>query len=121
MLKSKEIGESIANAKQYLARLAADGADSSLFVNGVALPMTDEWLQLMSQRISMDLRSIQKGVFEDKFNEGSWLPQHFLSSAAVRRNPLLIPENEKNITLINMAEFQEKHGEIYSRFPEFQS
>ncbi|KAF2268500.1 hypothetical protein CC78DRAFT_510304 [Lojkania enalia] len=117
VLESEEFEQRIINAKQYLARLAADGANAPIFVNGVATPQDDDWLQAMSQRITMDLRSIQRGVFEHQFHEDSWLPQFFLATAAARRNPLIIPENEKNIVLVNMAEFEEKHGEIYSRFP----
>ena len=65
----------------------------------------------------MDLRQIQKGVFNGVFNDDSWVPQYFLFQAAAKRNPLIIPENEKNITLINMAEFEEVHGEAYSKMP----
>lgn len=88
-----------------------------MFVNGVPLAQTDEWLSMLSQRIGMDLRSIQKGVFEQIFQEDSWLPQYFLFQAAAKRNPLIIPENEKNITLVNMAEFEEWHGDIFKTMP----
>ncbi|ORY11797.1 UDP-glucose:glyco protein glucosyltransferas-like protein [Clohesyomyces aquaticus] len=117
VLASEESEQRLASAKQYLARLAADGAESPLFVNGVPIAQNDEWVQGMSQRISMDLRAIQKGVFEQIFQEDSWLPQFFLFQAALKRNPLIIPENEKNITLYNMAEFEAKHGGIFSQMP----
>ncbi|KAF2244725.1 glycosyltransferase family 24 protein [Trematosphaeria pertusa] len=117
VLASEEIDERITGAKKYLARLAADGPNAPMFVNGVPLAQTDEWLSMLSQRIGMDLRSIQKGVFEQIFQEDSWLPQYFLFQAAAKRNPLIIPENEKNITLVNMAEFEEWHGDIFKTMP----
>ncbi|KAF2730093.1 UDP-glucose:glyco protein glucosyltransferas-like protein [Polyplosphaeria fusca] len=117
--KSEELDGRIAGARKYLKRLAADSADSSLFVNGVAIPQNEEWLTAMSQRISLDLRSIQKGVFEGLFSEESWLPQYFLFQAAPKRNPLIIPEIEKNIILVNMAEFQTKFADVLDTFPSF--
>ncbi|KAF2876682.1 UDP-glucose:glyco protein glucosyltransferas-like protein [Massariosphaeria phaeospora] len=121
VLQSEKGNQRVAAARQYLSRLAADGPDAPFFVNGVTIAQSDEWLQVLSQRISMDLREIQKGVFEGVFQEDSWLPQYFLFQAAPRRNPLIIPENEKNITLINMAEFQEKHGDIFARMPHIEA
>lgn len=117
VLKSEALDQRISGAKQYLKRLAAEGPKAPIFVNGVPIPATDEWLQTLSQRIGMDLRQIQKGVFNGVFNDDSWVPQYFLFQAAAKRNPLIIPENEKNITLINMAEFEEVHGEAYSKMP----
>ncbi|KAH7118897.1 UDP-glucose:glycoprotein glucosyltransferase-like protein [Dendryphion nanum] len=116
-LRSELVQEQTAKAKQYLKRLAADGDNAPLFINGVPIPQNDEWLGSMSQRVSNDLRLIQRGVFEGVFSEDSWLPQYFLFEAAPSRNPLIIPENEKNITLVDLAEFQDKHGEIFARFP----
>ncbi|KAF2195512.1 glycosyltransferase family 24 protein [Zopfia rhizophila CBS 207.26] len=117
VLKTEEAEQQLDDAKRYLARLAADGSDSPMFVNGVPIPQNDEWLQAMSQRISIDLRSIQKGIFEQIFQEDTWLPQYFLFQAAPKRNPLIIPENEKNITLLDMAHFHSKHKEVLDRMP----
>ncbi|KAF2115554.1 UDP-glucose:Glyco protein glucosyltransferase-domain-containing protein [Lophiotrema nucula] len=117
VLKSEEVDQRIVGARQYLARLAADDTTSPLFVNGVPIAQNEDWLQQMSQRISLDLRQIQRGVFENTFNEESWLPQFFLFQAAPKRNPLLIPENEKNITIVNMIEFEGKYKDIFSEFP----
>ncbi len=100
-----------------MKRLAAEGPKAPVFVNGVPIPATEEWLSALSQRIGMDLRQIQKGVFNGVFNDDSWVPQYFLFQAAAKRNPLIIPENEKNITLINMVDFEATHGEAYSKMP----
>ncbi|KAF2007685.1 glycosyltransferase family 24 protein [Amniculicola lignicola CBS 123094] len=117
VFKSEEIGERVLNAKHYLERLAADGPDAPIFVNGVPIAQNDEWLQQMSQRISADLRVIQKGVFENMLTDETWVPQFFLFEAAQRRNPLIIPENEKNIALVNMVKFDDKHGLIMESLP----
>ncbi|KAI4667541.1 uncharacterized protein J4E79_002230 [Alternaria viburni] len=121
VLKSETLDQRITGAKQYLKRLAAEGPKAPVFVNGVPIPATEEWLGTLSQRVGMDLRQIQQAVFNGNFNSDSWVPQHFLASAAAKRNPLIIPENEKNITLINMAEFEETHGEAYNKMPRIQT
>lgn len=108
-------------SKQYLDRLAANVPDAPAFVNGVPIPVTEDWLSILSQRVGLDLRQIQKGVFEDVLNDESWVPQFFLFHAAGKRNPLIIPENEKAITLVNMAEFEEVHGSVFKSMPRIQA
>jgi UDP-glucose:glycoprotein glucosyltransferase len=117
VLKSDEVQKRVDGSKQYLKRLAADVPNGPVFVNGVPVAQTEEWLTVVSQRVGMDLRQIQKGVYEGVFNDDSWVPQYFLFQAATRRNPLIVPENEKNITLINMADFEATHGEVFSKMP----
>ncbi|KAF2203909.1 UDP-glucose:glyco protein glucosyltransferase precursor [Delitschia confertaspora ATCC 74209] len=117
VLTQEALRGQISKFNQYLARLAADGTSPPIFVNGVPIAQNDEWLQALSRRISQDLRSIQKGVFENIFQEDAWLPQFFLFQAAQRRNPLIIPENEKNVTLFNMAKIFSTHGHILDQIP----
>ncbi|KAH5085410.1 hypothetical protein HBH95_026520 [Parastagonospora nodorum] len=117
VLKSEEVLKRAEAAKQYLKRLAANVPNAPVFVNGVPVAQTDEWLGVLSQRIGSDLRQIQQNVFNGVFNEDSWVPQFFLLQASARRNPFIVPENEKNITLINMAEFEQAHGENFGKMP----
>lgn len=117
ILASEALGERVAKAKHYLERLAVNGPNAPAIVNGVPVPQGENWLSELSQRISMDLRQIQKAVFEGDLKDDSWVPQQFLLQAAAKRNPFIIPENEKEIKLVNMAEFEEKYGEIFAKYP----
>lgn len=117
VLEASDLDRRMKNVQAYLKRLAADGSEAPFFMNGVPIPQTEAWLQALSQRVSMDLRQIQRGVFEATFTEDTWLPQYFLFNAALKRNPLIIPENEKNITLLDMAEFHDLHGEAFDLMP----
>ncbi|KAF1979808.1 hypothetical protein BU23DRAFT_106258 [Bimuria novae-zelandiae CBS 107.79] len=121
VLSSDEIAQHVEDAQKYLARLAADGSDAPIFINGVPLAKDETWLQHLSQRISMDLRQIQQLVFDDTLKDESWIPQFFLFQAATKRNPLIVPENEKNIMLVNMADFEEKHGAVFNLLPRVQA
>jgi len=117
VLESNQVGHRIFKARKYLGRLASNGPSAPIFVNGVPIPKNDNWLQLLSQRVSMDLQTIQRAVYEQEIQEDAWVPQHFLAEAAARRNPFMIPENDKDIALVEMAEFQEKHGKVLSTMP----
>ncbi|KAI8939197.1 hypothetical protein NX059_005027 [Plenodomus lindquistii] len=117
VLTSKAVEAHTDASRLYLHRLAADTSNAPLFVNGVPIPLTEDWLSVLSQRVGLDLRQIQKGVFENIINDDSWVPQYFLFQAAAKRNPLIIPEDEKNIKLINMAEFEELHGKALGGMP----
>jgi UDP-glucose:glycoprotein glucosyltransferase len=116
-LSSVEGQQRLASARQYLARLAADGPSAPVFVNGAAVPQTDAWLQVLSQRVGADLQTIQKAVFEQEIQEDAWVPQIFLAQATLRRNPFIIPESEKDIILVNMVEFHGEHGKVFDSMP----
>lgn len=107
----------------WLTRLGADGNKPPFFINGVALPRNDEWLQGMSMRINQDLQIIQKGIYEEKFDQDGqdWLPEEFLADAMPRRNPVAIPEDEKDIQLIDLAQVSADHGELIERLPRFKA
>jgi UDP-glucose:glycoprotein glucosyltransferase len=117
ILTSEALGERVDKARHYVERLAINGPNAPAIVNGVPVAQSENWLSELSQRISMDLRQIQKAVFEGELKDDSWVPQQFLLQAATKRNPLIIPENENEIKLVNMAEFEEKYGETFTKYP----
>ena len=104
-------------AQAYLKRLGGEGTTPPFFVNGVALPRNDGWLQAMSSRVDLDLRVIQRQVYEETITEDAWLAGHFLESAVARRNPLIIPEDESSIKILDMANLVKAHEDIWERMP----
>ncbi|KAI4717538.1 UDP-glucose,glycoprotein glucosyltransferase [Aureobasidium sp. EXF-10727] len=103
VLQNTDFNTRVASAQNYLVRLGASGSTPPFFVNGIPLPMSDEWLQEMSQRVSTDLRTVQKAVFENELDDESYVPEVFLSRASTRRNPWIIPEDENSIRQVNLA------------------
>lgn len=71
----------------------------------------------MSTRVSQDLQAIQRGVFEEAFQEDSWLAGSFLSQAASRRNPLIIPEDENSLKFIDVGEIYDKYKKLLDNRP----
>ena len=104
--------------KAYLDRLAMKGPQPPFLVNGIAIPRGDNWLDIMSNRISLDLREIQRGVYEGQILDDTWLPLFFLFQAALRRNALVIPEDLKSIRVVDVGELTGIHAELFRNLPQ---
>lgn len=103
VLSAEQVNERISAAQSYLDRLHASDANSPIFANGIAIPRTDDWLQVMSNRVGMDLRIVQEAVYKEVVDDDAWLPDLFLATASLRRNPYLIPEDDKDAKHMNLA------------------
>ena len=103
--------------KQYLQRLGADGVTPILLVNGAVMPRDENWLQAMSSRLEIDLRTIQRQVFEGTLGDDTWLAGTFLESAMTHRNVLVIPEDESSIRILNIGELVMDDPDVLDRLP----
>jgi len=117
VLEAEESQILVQKTQEYLKRLGADGSSAPLFANGVAIPKNDAWLQVMSQKIDVDLRTIQRQVYEQAIPEDAWLAGHFLEKAIVQRNALIIPEDETSIKIIDIGSLISKHGSLLEEVP----
>lgn len=97
-----------------MARLGISGNSAPFLCNGVIVARSDEWLQVMSQRLGMDLRSVQKAVYEETLSQISWVPSMFLKHALSKRNPLLIPEDDNMVRIVDVSELQAAHPETFA-------
>ena len=117
VLEADESLQLVQNTEAYLNRLGADGTSAPFFANGVAMPRSDAWLQVMSQKIDVDLRAIQRRVYEGVIPEESWLAGQFLDKAIVRRNALIIPEDESSIKIVDIGNLITQHGTPFDQIP----
>ncbi|KAI9816556.1 MAG: hypothetical protein M1827_001688 [Pycnora praestabilis] len=120
VFEAEELSIRLTKAQEYITRLGAGGKLPPIFINGLALPRNEDWLQSMSAKVTQDLQTIQKGVYEEAFHEDTWLPSYFLFQAAARRNPLIIPEDESTIRILNVGKIYREHGDIYGKLPQIQ-
>ncbi|KAL8760548.1 MAG: hypothetical protein Q9184_003275 [Pyrenodesmia sp. 2 TL-2023] len=107
--------------RKYLGRLGATSNAPPLFVNGVAIPRNEGWLQAMSTRVDQDLRSVQRQLFEETIGEDTWLAGLFLENAAPTRNALIIPEDESTTRIVDIGDLIKKHEAIYETLPRIPS
>ena len=119
LLEATEVGSRLEAAKAYLDRLALGGKTPALLINGVALPRNDHWLEGMSNRVSLDLRAVQRGLLEDIFPGETWVPNFFLFQAASQRNALIIPEDPKAIRILDISNLAKSHGDVFDSLPRF--
>jgi UDP-glucose:glycoprotein glucosyltransferase len=117
VLKSDDYQDHIEAVKQWTARLSADSTIPPLFINGVVLPRTENWLQIMSQRVTSDLQAIQTAIFQDFFEHDSWVPSLFMASAAKRRNSLIVPEDEKNLKIFDVNKLLGDTQQLFNVMP----
>jgi UDP-glucose:glycoprotein glucosyltransferase len=105
------------NSKRWITRLSADSSIPPFFIDGAAYPRSENWLQLMSNRVNMDLHIIQRAVFEEALRQDAWAPSRFLSQAAVRRNALVIPEDERNLKIYDMDRLYARYQDTLKTLP----
>lgn len=117
ILKSEDYQDRIQASKNWMSRLSADSKIPPVFVNGVAIPRNENWLQLMSQRVTADLQTIQQAIFQETVHPDVSLPSLFLSQAAKRRNSLIVPEDEKNLKIFDVSKLLGDKQDLLDTFP----
>ena len=117
MLKSEDHQNQVQFSKHWIHRLAADSKIVPLFVDGVALPRDENWLQAMSSRVTHDLQSIQQAIFKESFEHDAWLPAYWLSDAAPRRNALVIPEDDKSLRIFDLNKLVGENQNLLTSLP----
>ncbi|KAK5108501.1 hypothetical protein LTR62_008241 [Meristemomyces frigidus] len=105
ILGDEVLNEQIRGAQSYVRRLGGAQTTPPIFVNGAPVAHTDEWLQALSQRVGLDLRTIQNAVYENEVMEDSYLPDLFLASASLRRNPRVMPEDDKELKHVDLSQW----------------
>ncbi|KAF2174090.1 glycosyltransferase family 24 protein [Zasmidium cellare ATCC 36951] len=91
-------------AQAYIARIGSTDTTPPVLINGVPVPRSEEWLQAMSQRVSVDVRMVQQAVYEGSLSDDDYLPNLFLEKASLKRNPLVVPEDDKDVRHVNLGE-----------------
>ncbi|KAF5864999.1 hypothetical protein ETB97_005564 [Aspergillus alliaceus] len=121
VLKHGALDEAVSRTVNYQNRLGITGGTPLILVNGVPLVRDDNWVQEMSNRVGKDLQSLQKGIMDGIFKDDTWLPGFFLSQAFERRNPWVIPEDPKDIRVVDLAKVSESHKEGLDALPRIHS
>ena len=121
VLEDAELDSRVGAGQKYLERLGAKAKTPPMFVNGVAIPRNEGWLQAMSTRVDQDLRLIQRQIFEETITDDTLPADIFLTNATSTRNALIIPEDETTTKIVNMGEMMKQHGTTYNALPRITS
>jgi UDP-glucose:glycoprotein glucosyltransferase len=121
MLKSEDYQDQIVASKKWMRRLGADSKIPPVFADGVAIPRDENWLQLMSNRVTTDLQSIQQGIYTESFLPDAWLPSYFLFQASTKRNPIVVPEDEKTLQIFDVNKLVGENQALLDTLPRIQA
>ena len=101
----------------YVERLELQGADLPFIVNGVVMPRSENWFELLSSRVFVDLQSLQQAVYQETVTDDHWVPNFFLFEAVSRRNGLVIPPDAKSIRIVDVPALVADHPDVFSTMP----
>ncbi|KAK4613296.1 UDP-glucose:glycoprotein glucosyltransferase [Fulvia fulva] len=102
-----ELQRRVAGSQAYISRIGSIDPTPPVLVNGVPVARTEDWFQTMSQRVSLDVRMVQQAVYEMKVTDEDYLPNLFLENASIKRNPLVIPEDDSSVRHLNLGELSQ--------------
>ena len=117
VLANDEINLRMTGRDSYLERLELVGAELPFILNGVVMPRGENWFELLSSRIFVDLQSVQQAVYQEAILEDHWVPNFFLFEAVSRRNGLVIPPDAKSIRIVDVPGLVSEHSEAFSTMP----
>ncbi|KAK2612217.1 killer toxin resistant protein [Conoideocrella luteorostrata] len=122
IIRSDDYNEQLQSARKWTIRLHADTIVRPLFVDGVAIPRDQSWMQTMSMTIGEDLQTIQKGVYhgvlDDDIEDVSGI---FLDGAALRRNMYISLNDDKSLRMLNVAKIYDENAAFFDALPILES
>ncbi|RAL10314.1 putative UDP-glucose:glycoprotein glucosyltransferase [Aspergillus homomorphus CBS 101889] len=121
VLKNDSLNATASRTTNYLKRLGITDKASHSFVNGAPIVRNENWAQELSARVSRDIQAIQQLIADGALDEDTWLPGLFLSEAFDRRNPVIVPEDPKDVRVVDMSQVAEAHGELLGQVPRIAS
>lgn len=101
----------------YVQRLALAGSTPPVLVNGVVLPRSETWFELMSSRVFADMQLLQQAVYQEAVSEDTWLPQVFLSQAVTRRNEVVFPHDPKDVKIVDVNDLATRYTGEFASLP----
>jgi UDP-glucose:glycoprotein glucosyltransferase len=117
ILKSEHFQRRLDARDSYTDRLAIGGPSVPFLINGVILPRTDNWFELMSARLYADLQLLQQAVYQDAVLEESWVPDFFLFEATPSRNQLVFPHDPKDVKIADVSSLAATYAADFSNLP----
>jgi UDP-glucose:glycoprotein glucosyltransferase len=112
IIASEQYSAQVKGAQKWASRLSVNNKRPTLFINGIAQPRNEDWLQLMSNRVTTDLHSIQNAIFQERIDTDMWVPDFWLEKASLRRNAVVIPEDETDLQHFDMNKLHTEHKEV---------
>lgn len=121
VLANDKFEETVSRTINYQTRLGVGRERSDFFVNGVPVARDDAWMQQLSMQINNDLQLTQQSIFEGAIEDDTSLPGFLLSDAFDRRNPLVIPQDPKDVRILDIGKISDSHQDVLEGIPRLAS
>ncbi|KAL4872390.1 hypothetical protein BDV12DRAFT_162120 [Aspergillus spectabilis] len=108
VLRHDEFELSASRTTKYQERLGIESGSPLVFINGIPIIRGENWPQEMSAKVEKDLRLVQQGIIDGQFEEDAWLPGFFLAQAFGRRVPWIVPEDPKDVNVLDLTKISDE-------------
>nr|KAK5437245.1 killer toxin resistant protein [Exophiala xenobiotica] len=102
----------------YVERLGLGSSNRPFIVNGVILPRSDNWFEVLSSRVFSDHQLLQQAVYEGAVADDDWIPRVFLFQAALRRNELVFPSDPKDVQIVDVSRLTREYANEFASIPQ---
>lgn len=117
VLKVEYLNHKLKARDAYVKRLALGSSNRPFIVNGVVLPRSENWFEVLSSRVFADLQLLQQAIYEGAIEEDGWVPAILLFSAATRRNELVFPSDPKNVEIVDVNRLTNDFANEFASLP----
>lgn len=117
ILQAEPLDAKLKARDAYVKRLALGSANRPFVVNGVVLPRSENWFEVLSSRVFSDLQLLQQAIYEGAIEEEGWIPGILLFSAAARRNELVFPSDPKNVEIVDINRLTNDFANEFAALP----
>ncbi|KAK6378950.1 killer toxin resistant protein [Exophiala oligosperma] len=117
ILQAEPLDAKLKARDAYVKRLALGSANRPFVVNGVVLPRSENWFEVLSSRVFSDLQLLQQAIYEGAIEDEGWIPGILLFSAAARRNELVFPSDPKNVEIVDINRLTNDFANEFAALP----
>ena len=103
----------------YANRLELHGPSPPFIMNGIPFSRSDSFLEIVQNQLLVDNRAVMQALYEGSLEEEANIRDFLLLEAATSRNELVVPHNEKDVRVVDVAGLVADHADIFNNMPHF--
>ncbi|KPI35241.1 UDP-glucose:glycoprotein glucosyltransferase [Cyphellophora attinorum] len=112
-----ELTQRLTSRDAYADRLELNGPMPPFMLNGAVSPRTESWFETINSQIYMDTQMVMQSLYVGTLTDESVVRDFFLTDAAAKRNGLVIPHDEKDIRVVDVAAMTTEHAAVFDSLP----
>ncbi|KAK6524135.1 hypothetical protein TWF694_005796 [Orbilia ellipsospora] len=98
-------------------RLGVHTRPYPFFINGAGQPFGDDWINVLTNSLPIDVRRMQKSISEEELDDSTDITEFLLNKPLHRRSPLIFKDEAPNI--VNLNDLYEAAPDTFNNLPYF--